>query len=893
MKLDNLIHSKERRVKSEECGENAGVRSRRQEAGSLMSVLCALCGLLFIISFFSVVSFAAPERSKTPQRQNPPVNEVAQAPEQQLPTPKDVQLPASPSQPQQPAAGAGEQVTEATTPAGDELVYLNVQDADIKDVIKQISKATGRNFIIDDKIRGKVTIVSERPMTKEEAYQTFLSALEVAGYTIVKGPSGVIKLVPLKDALQQPIPTHVDTTPVTDMFVTRLIPLQNISAVEMSSAIKGLVSKEGNLFAYPATNTLIITDSGTNIDRLMKIIKELDQEGPQQVLEIVPVVNASARDVGQMVNQLFEQEKAAARGGSKKGGELEEIAEVSKIIPDERTNAIIVLASRRAIDKVRSIISKLDRKLTDEQEGKIHVHYLKHAKAKEMAEMLSTLTGGSSVAAKKDGKATGTSIAEFESGMKITADESTNSLVITSTPKDYQVLVDKVISKLDIQRRQVYLESVVMELSVGKDKEYGLGGAFGGGKVGPMNIFGADPYSGLLDSFLKGGGGGVPSGTLGGLLGTGTIPVTIGNETRNIPSMAVFISALSQYSDQNIVSTPNILTLDNQEAKIEIKETTYYQTQTLSGSGLSVPNTSSADAGLILKITPQIGEGDFLRLKIDQTLSGFLATRTSQNVPPNQKARNITTSVVTRDGQTVILGGLMEDQVSNAKSKVPILGDIPILGNLFKKTTQSNKKVNLLIFITPHIIKDTSDFTAILKRKMDQRNQFIEANYGKKQRAAIREVIKTHRSDLLEFKEGITGVTMPGESIYPTSAPPLPPPAAPQSVAKPVAQPASKPAMAQPAQQAAPSAPAGKAPVITVPSQADPGEMYRGVGGTSAMPSQQPLATIQQPTAPSSVKSPVAVPQATEPAVPRVKAPVISVPPPAPGARGEELDLAY
>ncbi|MBI2341886.1 MAG: hypothetical protein HYU98_04055, partial [Deltaproteobacteria bacterium] len=372
----------------------------------------------------------------------------------------------------QPAAAEAE-----TTPA-EELVYLNVQDADIKDVIKQISKATGRNFIIDDKIKGKITIISERPMTREEAYQTFLSALEVAGYTIVKGPAGVIKIVPLKDATRSPIPTHVDSTPVTDMFITRLIPLQNISAVEMSNAIKPLISAEANLFAYPATNTLIITDSGTNIDRLMKIIKELDQEGPQQVMEIIPVNNASARDVAQMVDQLFEQQKAAggAKPAVKKAGELEEMAEVSKIIPDERTNSIIVLASRRAIDKVKSIIQKLDRKMEEGQEGKIHVYYLKHAKAKEMAETLSTLTAGAG-AAKKDAKgggAAGPVLAEFEGGMKITADEATNSLVITATAKDYQTLIDKVVSKLDIPRSQVYLEAVVMALTVKKNKSYGL-----------------------------------------------------------------------------------------------------------------------------------------------------------------------------------------------------------------------------------------------------------------------------------------------------------------------------------------------------------------------------------------------------------------------------------
>jgi general secretion pathway protein D len=446
----------------------------------------------------------------------------APAPEQAAPSAAPAQGGAAP-------AAAGEQ--PAVPPAGEELVYLNVQEGDIKDVIKQISKATGRNFIIDDKVKGKVTIISERPMTREEAYQTFLSALEVAGFTIVKGPAGVIKVISLKDAIQEPIPTHVDTTPVTDMFITRLIPLQNISAVEISNAIKGLVSREGNLFAYPATNTLIITDSGTNIDRLMKIIKELDQEGPQQVLEIIPIANATARDISQMVTQLFDQQKAAgAKPAAKKGGELEEMAEVSKIIADERTNSVIVLASRRAIDKVRSIIQKLDRTMAEGQEGKIHVYYLKHAKAKTMAETLSTLTAGAG-AAKKDAKSAasaGPVVAEFEGGLKVTADETTNSLIITSSAKDFQTLIDKVISKLDIPRRQVYLEAVVMELSVKKDLEYGMGGAFGGGSVGPFNIFGSDPYSSTLSGFLSGTPT-LPTGLIGGLLGKDTIPITVGD----------------------------------------------------------------------------------------------------------------------------------------------------------------------------------------------------------------------------------------------------------------------------------------------------------------------------------------------------------------------------
>ncbi|PIR18436.1 MAG: type II secretion system protein GspD [Deltaproteobacteria bacterium CG11_big_fil_rev_8_21_14_0_20_49_13] len=783
---------------------------------------------------------------------------VRSAPE----TPKDQPAHATEQDSHGDTAGAPPETANAAGPNGEEMVFLNVQDADIKDVIKQISKATGRNFIIDDKVRGKVTIISEKPMTREEAYQTFLSALEVAGYTIVKGPAGVIKIISLKEAIQNPIPTHVDTTPITDSFITRLIALQNISAVEMSNAIKGLVSREGNLFAYPATNTLIITDSGTNIDRLMKIIKELDQEGPQQVLEIIPVNNASARDVGQMVNQLFEREKAASKRSSpgKKGGELEEMAEVSKIIPDERTNALIVLASRRAIDKVRNIIQKLDQRLDPTREGKIHVYFLKHAQAKQMAEMLSTLTSGSGGSKSSKGSSAGPLVAEFEGGMKITADEATNSLVITATPKDYQTLIEKVISQLDIPRRQVYLESVVMELTVRKGGDYGVGG-FGGLSKGPFKGFVTDPYpgasggAGILSSFMSGAVPTFPTGLLGGLIGNGTVPITIGDTTKNIPSAGIFFSALSTYGDANVISTPSILTLDNEEAKIEVKGKEYYKGNPLVSATGTQYSTQASETGLILKITPQIGEGDNISMKIEQSLSDFSGVSNDPQVPRPTKERSIKTSVVTKDGQTVVLGGLMEDKSGTDKSKIPLLGDIPILGNLFKRTTISKQKVNLLIFITPHVVKDPTDFAAILKKKIEERNKFIDENYGKRQRAAIKKSITDHREDLLEFKGDMERSFKPVTSVTTTPIP-----------------------------QAA------RQPVITAPQQpqTELGETRKMMHPESS--NTKPIATTQTPVTTGSssyTSTPATAPQG------RVKAPVISVPPPAPGARGEELDLAY
>lgn len=687
---------------------------------------------------------------------------------QQSALPSIPDLPAPP--PDTPSTTENDETTEGQ-PAED-LVYLNVQDADIQDIIKQISKATQRNFILDDKIRGKVTIMSERPMTREEAYQTFLSALEVAGYTVVSGPAGVLKVVALRDAVREPIPTHVDTTPLTSSYVTRLISLQSISAIEMSNAIKGLISKDGNLFAYPSTNTLIITDSGVNIDRLMKIIKELDQEGPQEVMEIIPIQNAQARDVAQIVTSLFAQANGARAPTRAKKGDLEEEDTVSKVIADERTNSVIVLASKRSIESVKSVIRRLDAKVGQDRDGKIHVYYLKHAKAKELAETLSTLTaaaGKAPASAAKKAGGTDIVVAEFEGGIKIAADEPTNSLIITATSLDFQTLIDKVISKLDVPRRQVYLEASIMELTIKNGSNIGFsahgGGAAGAAGIGFGNTFGA--ATGLTSAFA----GGAP--LLGGLISRQTVEINMigaNNElqTVSVPAFSAFISALSSYSDANVISSPNVLTLDNQEAVIEVTRSEPRpgaQTITASNIGQSQP-VEYEEAGLKLKITPQIGDGNSVRLVINQELSNFEDARQTQLQAPAKVKRQISTTVVTHNGQTVVLGGLMEDLSGSKQTKVPILGSIPLLGFFFRHTEKSMQKTNMLVFITPHVVNNTDDFQNILKNKIEERNKFIDLNYGKKQRKAIRESITNNRADLLEFKKGDT--TEP-QAIYPTN----------------------------------------------------------------------------------------------------------------------------
>lgn len=659
--------------------------------------------------------------------------------------------------------------TEPAKPGGqeEEKVFLNVVDQDIKEVIKQISKATRRNFILDDKVRGKITIISNEMITRSQAYQAFLSALQVAGFTVVEGPAGILKVVPLRDAVKYPIPTHVDTTPYTDRYITRLIRLENISARDMAEAIKGLISKDGNLFAYPETNTMVLTDSGTNIDRLMKIIKELDQEGPQQVVEIVKVHNANSKEIAGIVLNLFEEAKAGAAPTRRTEG-LPEVAEVSKIIADERTNSIILLASKRAMDKVKELINRLDARLEEGMEGKIHVHYLKHAKAKDITEVLQSLAGMAAKpgAPQASGASSGVIAAELEE-FKVAADEKTNSLLITATPKTYNTLVDRVLSKLDIPRRQVYLESVVMEFFLSRSSTFGVSG-HGGKKAGVTVPFVQTPFgvgklpgglSTLFDPFKTGGF--AQPGLLGGVLGRDLVEIEVptgaGTETQKIkiPGFSAFITALQSMGDTNIVSTPNVLTLDNEEATIEITQKEPRpgpQTVTAAQQILAQP-VEYEEAGLKLKIKPQITAEGNVTLNLENELSTFREAQNPELKAPAKVIRKIKTAVVTGDSQTIVLGGLLQDELTASRQKVPLLGDIPLLGYLFRSTRSSKSKSNLLIFITPHVINNTGDFLAVLSQKIDQRNQFIEENLPPHRRSQIKTVIKSRGDQYLEFKK--------------------------------------------------------------------------------------------------------------------------------------------
>ena len=565
----------------------------------------------------------------------------------------------------------------------------------------------------------------------------------------------------------------------------------------MSNAIKGMVSKEGNLFAYPVTNTLIITDTGTNIDRLVRLIQQLDREGPQEVMEIIAVLYADAKDVAAKISQIYDADKgqaAAAPRPRRAGGKDEEDEKaIRKIIPDERTNSLIVLASKRAIQDIHDLVKQLDVPLT-KGSGVVHVYYLNHARAKDIAAVLSALSGQVGQTKGDDkGNKTGAAALSGLSGQAsqffdkwtVTADESNNALVITAAPKDYDTLVNSVIAKLDIPRRQVYVEAVIVELSVSQDQQLGTGAI--GGKS--LNLGGADlALFGSTFGFLD------PTKLLSGAIGAGSndtntinTPSSTGGAANSI-SVPGFFTALQMTqgnTEVNILSTPNILTLDNEEAEIKVGQKIPFPSGTATTIGGSFQTTfTREDVALTLKIKPQISESDTIRLQVEQTDREVLPNQQQAVVAsgggPATTERSLKTSIVATNHQTIVLGGLIKDKNTTVTNKIPLLGDIPVLGYLFKTRQKNKQKVNLVVFLTPHIIHDARDFLSILEKKIDEKNAFISENFSKSQQKQIHRSLEVHASQLLKYTGPSAQYTdedkFPIGEIAPTYAPTEPAP---------------------------------------------------------------------------------------------------------------------
>ena len=593
----------------------------------------------------------------------------------------------------------------STNVAADEIT-LNLKDADIRALISTVSKFTGKNFIIDPRVKAKVTVISANTLTPEAVYEVFLSVLQVHGYAAV--PTGsVIKIVPQVNAKQGPLPLSRGSKDnfADDELITKIIRLDHVPASQLVPILRPLVPQQGHLAAYNPTNTLIITDHAGNIQRLMKIIAGVDRPDSDE-LEIIPLKHASASEIVRILNSL------------NAGGSAKDASKKLKLAADDRTNSILVTGDRASRLKIRATITFLDTPLEDGG-GNTHVIYLKYAKAENLVKILTGLkspgskTGGVKSKAKlASSKVTSGSV--VSQNAIIQADEETNALIITADPTTVKNL-KAVIRQLDIRRAQVLIEAIIAEITISNNKEVGVGIAVDGTQStnGALPV-GVSNFAGVGELLLS-----VASGTAPTALPAG-MSFGLGGENGSGVRYGALLRALQTDTNTNILSTPNIVTLDNEEAELIVGQNLPFVTGSFTGTGSTDPNNpfqtiERQDVGLTLKVTPQINEGDTVKLEIEQETSSVIPGTIEQGIATRK--RFIRTSVLVDDGGILILGGLIQEEVSDTESKVPLLGDIPLIGFLFRTQSTTKTKANLMVFLRPTILRDHKDATFITNEK--------------------------------------------------------------------------------------------------------------------------------------------------------------------------------
>jgi len=595
---------------------------------------------------------------------------------------------------------------------GARYVTIDFDNVDIQVFVKFISELTGKNFIIDEKIKGKVSVISPRKIALDDVYKVFLSVLEVNGFAAVESGE-VIKIVPLLTAKEKGLETRTSESVISseDRMVTQIISLKHAGPDEMKKVLDPLISKSSVILSYPPTGTLIIADMLSNVKRLQDIIEALDVPGVGELISYVPLHYASATEMLKYMTILFQQQ--AGKAG---------VAPI-KIVADERANALIISATENDTNRVKELLKLMDKEIP-RGAGSIRVYYLQNAKAEELAKVLTTLPQH---AKPSDGKP-----AAISKSVQIVADKATNSLIITADTSDYLIMED-VIRKLDMTRPMVYLESLIMEVNAAKS--FKLGVEWQGG-----NTFSYNGRTGAYIGGVSGDGGkyniaasltptvlgapavpALPSGLTLGLIGQA---ITVGGIT--FPNMAAFIQAYQSDTDFRILATPQIMTLDNEEAEITVGKNIPYVTRqdTTTTATINYSSYEYKDVGITLKVTPQINNEGFIRMKIDQAVTK-LDTQT-QDIGSGQKVlapttlkRTAKTTVTVKSGDTIVIGGLIEDYSGDGVYKVPLLGDIPLIGWLFKYKTRQSEKTNLFVFITPRVIKKPEDAKAVHEDKKE------------------------------------------------------------------------------------------------------------------------------------------------------------------------------
>ena len=727
------------------------------------------------------------------------------------------------------AAPAARAANGAVNPPPNEIT-MNFQNVDIPVLAKFISEITGKNFLVDESVRGKVSIISPSKVTPDQAYQIFQSVLQLKGFTTQQAGK-VIKIIPARNVReaatltesQRPFEQHGDE------YVTRLVKLRNVDASAMVTVIQPMISHDGLVAAFPDDNTLIITDDAYNVQRLLQIVGSLDVEGQRQNVEMIPLRYAFADDIAPEVDELLGGTGHNSRPGQPGQGVVAPAAQATstssfKVLPDERTNSIIAAGGPLQMKQIREIIAKLDIRSPDAMQ-RIHVYRLKNAAVGEMIAVLSGLLGGSGGAGSlspQTGKSSlgrgsgfggamnsgfggsssfgggyggsssgygggmsggsmmgGSSMmgggmmggmgggtasggiggrsggmgtmggmgggamgassagrtAEFSKPVTITADPATNALVISAAPQDWETLRN-IIAELDVPRIQVFVQAIIVEVSAERQRDLGV--SFQASTAISNSTLGLGTVNfGQLQNVL-----GNPLGLTGLGLGLAsgslcTIPVaaaavsgaTTGTTggTMNVPCDVALITALESDTHSNVLSAPTLLTADNTEASIVVGENLPFVGSASANAGLPgqiFNSVNRQNVGITLDIVPQVSDGGYVRLDLYEEVSNVVGSTANNALGPTTTIRSASTTVLVQDHRTAVIGGLLSNESDVSRSAIPFISDIPVIGNLFSDNGSDKKKLNLLVFLTPHVIRTREDLRSLA---LDERKKYTEA----------------------------------------------------------------------------------------------------------------------------------------------------------------------
>ena len=590
---------------------------------------------------------------------------------------------------------------------------LNWKDADIRQVVEAVSAVTGKNFILDPRVTGRVTLLSPTPLGPDALYAAFLSILQVHGYVAIQS-GDLIKIIP--DATARQFPTAIGTANAMgpDDLATQVVQLRNVGATQLVPILRPLIPQYGHLVAHAGSNMLIISDRAANVSRLVSIVHRIDQASDEDI-EVVPLEHASASEIVRIMTALTQ-----ARGAD--GTPV-----TTSLVADARTNSVLIGGDKNERLRLRALIAHLDTPL--EEGGDTQVRYLRFADAEELATKLQAHFSGQVQTAGAGAAAAGA--ARSVDGINVWADTQTNALIVNAPPKMMRSLM-QIVDKLDIRRAQVLVEAIIVEVIANKQNELGVTWAIeGSGSDAPIGV---TNFPGFMNGVVQLGGAAAGGGTTDptGLIGDG-LTIGVGRITDDGISFAAILTALEGAADTNIISTPSVVTTDNEEATLNVGQEVPFVTGSYSNTGSAggavnpFQTIQREQIGVKLAITPQINDGNSMVLEISQEISNIASAATGAvDLITNQ--RIVETTVIVEDGEILILGGLLEDVLRESEQRVPILGSLPLLGSLFRSSKTEKLKTNLMIFIRPTILRDSSQIAVETNQKYNMMRDVLRSN---------------------------------------------------------------------------------------------------------------------------------------------------------------------